>query len=145
MKNSIITAIIFLALCSPFYSLYSQVDYTVTNTTDDWYYVTLRIAQHAVQCYTGTPTSTRTASTELSPQSCGNNQDIIDLQVDEFVYHVEIYRYSTCPSSCTPPTTSKILEGEMDPCITNPDSDSWTNCNSDNAEADRTSYCDIND
>ncbi len=139
MKISIILIVLSISINN----LYSQVDYTVTNTTSDWYYVTLRIAQHAVLCYSGTPTSTRTASTQLSPASCGNNQDIIDLQVDEFVYHVEIYEYGNCPTSCSV-SGGRFLVGEMDPCVTNPDSDSWNSCGNHDAEADRTSFCDIN-
>ena len=144
MKN-LICVYSLIALFQLSSSTKAQSPYVVTNYSSMWYYVQVSIASDPIECNFWTGIPTRDTSFILSPYSCSVPQRTITLQLNEWVYKIAILEMNACTSSCTTnygyPFSGVLLEV----CPTSPDTDSWNQCTSDWAEADRTSYCDIND
>ena len=144
MKKLITIPVILICIYGYNPKLFAQSStYTVTNNTVENYNVVLRIGEHPTEC-SKTPVLTRSMPLTLSPVGCGGEVKTASLGNDEWVYQVEIYEYNSCTTSCSG-TGSINLVGVMQPCPTNPDSDSWNSCAADNAIANRRTYCNIND
>ncbi len=142
MKNSIRIVTALCLFLGSFFSSKSQSTYTITNSTDDVYYVNVDIAEGPVECVVYA-SNRSDYDILLTPDGCSQSLYAIQLTDDEWVYKVQIFDFNGCSTSCSPTGGRGSLVATLEPCVNNPATASWNTCSNDNAESNRKTYLDI--